>query len=74
MQPTERVQSIIDNLHLSCTVSPVATDADWLMWLDSFTMPRFCPLCGRVLVIKRGKYGAFVGCNGYPGCRYTEDV
>jgi len=77
MQPAERVQSIIDELQLPFIVSPVATDADWEMWLDFFRMPpppRFCPECGKRLKRKRGKHGAFIGCEGFPKCRYTEDV
>ena len=32
-----------------------------------------CPLCGNRLVVKTGKYGKFVGCNGFKsiGCRKT---
>lgn len=29
-----------------------------------------CPECGQPLVAKRGRYGPFVGCSGYPACRY----
>jgi len=31
-----------------------------------------CPQCGGVLVQRKGKYGAFVGCSNYPTCRYIE--
>ncbi len=30
-----------------------------------------CPECGGELVIKWGKNGEFLGCSGYPECRYT---
>lgn len=30
-----------------------------------------CPECGSNLVIKKGKKGRFVGCEGYPECRFT---
>lgn len=29
-----------------------------------------CPLCGRKLVLRSGKYGQFWGCSGYPNCDY----
>jgi DNA topoisomerase I len=32
-----------------------------------------CPQCGNSLVIRNGKNGAFVGCSGFPNCRYTKD-
>ncbi len=36
-----------------------------------------CPKCGRELVVRFGRYGAFVGCSGYreePTCDYTADL
>ena len=32
-----------------------------------------CPLCGRNLRRRNGVRGAFWGCTGYPGCRFTTD-
>jgi DNA topoisomerase-1 len=29
-----------------------------------------CPQCGQPLVTRTSKYGPFVGCSGYPKCRY----
>tara|TARA_B100000676_G_scaffold309514_1_gene373271 strand:- start:191 stop:2833 length:2643 start_codon:yes stop_codon:yes gene_type:complete len=36
---------------------------------------RLCPVCkeGR-LSLKLGRYGAFVGCSGYPDCKYTRQL
>jgi DNA topoisomerase-1 len=31
-----------------------------------------CPKCGADLVRRRGRYGLFVGCSGYPDCRYIQ--
>jgi restriction system protein len=31
-----------------------------------------CPVCGRVLVARTGKYGSFVGCSGFPRCHFTR--
>jgi len=33
-----------------------------------------CPLCGKVMIIRKGKFGEFVGCSGYPACRHTRDI
>lgn len=33
---------------------------------------RACPKCGSPLVIRKGKFGEFVGCSNYPGCDYIE--
>jgi len=34
------------------------------------TTDETCPLCGKPLVAKRGRYGAFFGCSGYPECKF----
>jgi len=33
---------------------------------------RDCPRCGQPLILRWGRYGKFIGCKGYPDCRYTE--
>jgi DNA topoisomerase-1 len=29
----------------------------------------FCEKCGRPMMVKRGKFGSFLGCSGYPECQ-----
>ena len=31
----------------------------------------YCPDCGSELVIRKGKYGLFIGCKGFPNCKKT---
>ncbi len=33
-----------------------------------------CPECGADLVVKKGKFGRFLACATYPGCRFTRPV
>lgn len=33
-----------------------------------------CPKCGTMLVKRKGKFGAFLGCASFPACRYTQKV
>ncbi|MDR1481867.1 MAG: type I DNA topoisomerase [Synergistaceae bacterium] len=33
-----------------------------------------CPECGHPLVIKRGRFGEFIACSGYPNCKYTRRI
>jgi DNA topoisomerase-1 len=33
---------------------------------------RACPVCGKPLVIRYGRFGKFIGCSDYPNCRHTE--
>jgi DNA topoisomerase I len=43
---------------------------------DITTQPtdKTCPLCGKQVVIKLGRYGRFYACNGYPDCRYVAPL
>jgi len=33
-----------------------------------------CPECGKSLVIRLGRYGKFLACSGFPGCKYTKSL
>lgn len=33
-----------------------------------------CPECGKDLIIKRGRFGEFIACTGYPECKYTRKI
>src|SRR2546426_845226 len=33
-----------------------------------------CPRCGQPLVKRRGRYGQFIACSGYPACSYTRPI
>ena len=35
---------------------------------------RLCPKDDAPLVIRKGKYGQFIGCSNYPNCRYIESL
>ncbi len=32
---------------------------------------RLCPLCGKPMVVRKGRYGEFLGCSDYPRCSGT---
>lgn len=32
-----------------------------------------CPKCGSELILRKGKFGEFFGCSGFPGCKYTRN-
>lgn len=38
------------------------------------TSDRVCEKCGKPMVIKKGKYGAFYACSGYPECKNTQSA
>lgn len=33
-----------------------------------------CPDCGNVLIKRSGRYGEFIGCKGFPKCRFTKSI
>lgn len=33
-----------------------------------------CPVCGGILIKRKGKYGDFYGCEGFPRCRFTQNI
>ncbi len=35
---------------------------------------QYCDNCGREMVIKRGRYGPFYACTGYPDCKTTKPL
>jgi len=34
----------------------------------------FCEVCGRQMVVKKGKFGHFLGCPGFPDCTFTKPI
>jgi len=36
------------------------------------TVDEKCPNCGKDLVVKRGRFGEFIGCSDYPKCKYIK--
>lgn len=38
------------------------------------TSDKTCPICGKALLYRTGKYGPFLGCSGYPKCKHIEKV
>ena len=33
-----------------------------------------CPRCGNILVKREGRFGDFLGCIGFPDCKFTMDI
>ncbi|MGH9543698.1 MAG: type I DNA topoisomerase [Terriglobales bacterium] len=61
--------------HDSCTFTkenpinlPDLDSAD----IQETTQEEYCENCGRVMVLKRGRFGQFMACTGYPDCKTTR--
>ena len=35
---------------------------------------RNCPECGSELLLRKGRFGEFIACSGFPKCKYTEQI
>lgn len=55
------------------TLDQVAATAE-RMNVPSTEIGEDCPECGKPLVIKRGRFGEFIACSGWPDCRYTRKI
>ncbi|HSO59454.1 MAG TPA: type I DNA topoisomerase [Desulfobacterales bacterium] len=48
-------------------IQPVAPPADEVT-------DKVCAKCGKPMVIKRGRYGDFIACSGFPECKNTQSL
>jgi len=55
---------------------PFKADVDQAMQADRPTeaTDETCPECGKPMAIKLGKYGKFLACTGYPGCKVARPL
>ncbi|MGI6364082.1 MAG: NERD domain-containing protein [Bacillota bacterium] len=52
-----------------------ATRSKHVSDIKAFTEPKdVCPRCGQTLVTRTGRHGKFIGCSGFPKCRFTAQV
>ncbi len=42
--------------------------------VQSEATDKVCELCGKPMVVKRGRYGDFLACTGYPECKNTQSL
>src|SRR6266699_3875510 len=56
--------------------APPATDGDAAASTstEEAPEPEACELCGKAMQLKRGRFGPFLGCTGYPECRNIRKI
>lgn len=77
MKPSEEVAQALKDAGLQCHPAPDVPEQDWKVWLLHFKPPVSygrCPECGEPMVRRKGKYGVFAGCAGFPFCKHTENI
>jgi DNA topoisomerase-1 len=48
---------------------PMPEEAAAIKELQEKTKDERCPLCGKPMEVKRGRFGFFLGCSDYPKCK-----
>ncbi len=73
---TARMEAALDEVEEGARPWPEAVRAFYEPFMEEFgRVPRkTCPVCGRPLEVKVGRFGQFLGCTGYPECTYTEPL
>jgi DNA topoisomerase-1 len=53
------------------SAAPAAQDAPSVQRSSAIPTGQACPECGKPLVSRTSKFGPFIGCSGFPKCRYV---
>jgi DNA topoisomerase-1 len=56
------------------TMNATQNDKGEIVALEAQTTDTKCELCGKPMVIKRGRFGQFLGCSGYPECKNIKNM
>ena len=66
---------------LACTgypqcrfVKPLSDDGDASQDIGEMKTEEVCEKCGLPMKVKKGRFGIFLGCSGYPDCRNTKPI
>ncbi len=57
-------------INSGCTSKVSADDQKQYEKIEQQQVEQKCPNCSRNLVVRRSVYGQFLGCSGYPACKY----
>lgn len=71
----EEMNSIYSKL-LECKNNPQITTAEHVQSIKQMKTNienNICPRCGKPLLLRKGKYGNFYGCSGYPNCTFKKN-
>lgn len=66
--------SIDGGLTVSKAVESEGKDAISELVKNSAPKDPICPKCGKPLTEKNGKFGKFLGCTGFPNCKFTKSL
>ncbi len=61
-------------INQNCKSKTTAEERKEINQLETQKIEKKCPKCGKELVVRKSVYGSFLGCKGYPKCKYTEKL
>lgn len=70
----ECTANIVEAADLEAVLSGIKAEENTPASETAIVGQSFCPKCGKRLTEKKGKYGKFLGCSGFPECKYTESI
>ena len=54
--------------------APESANEDGQPQAETPQLEETCPNCGKPMVMKRGRFGSFLACSGYPECKTTQKI
>lgn len=54
--------------------APESANEDGQPQAETPQIEETCPNCGKPMVLKRGRFGSFLACSGYPDCKTTQKI
>jgi DNA topoisomerase-1 len=55
-------------------VGKAETEAERVKMAPKVLEGEVCPECGKELHIRQGRFGEFIGCSGFPDCKFTRPI
>jgi DNA topoisomerase-1 len=56
------------------TINTTVNEDGEIVPQEAPTTDEVCELCGKPMAVKRGRYGQFLGCTGYPDCKNIQKM
>ncbi len=69
----EKYYSILMSLKQSCSID-LDEHIENIKSAQYKIQNNICPRCGGKLVLRKGNYGKFYGCENYPKCKFTKEI
>ena len=74
LKRVETLTTFYDELKGVCNTAQKALNEEAAAKKAARVIVGTCPDCGKNLYEREGKYGKFIGCEGYPRCRYMRNA